>query len=91
MRDLNKLRGENTISLLQKKNLVHPFEDVSKLEHLSKKYDASLFFFGSHTKKRPQNLIFGRMFNNSILDMLEFEVKAFKSMQEFVTVEVSHT
>lgn len=37
---------------LKKRNDIRPFEDVSKLEFLSKQNDASLFMEGSHNKKR---------------------------------------
>jgi ribosome production factor 2 len=35
-------------------NAVHPFEDVTSLEFLCQKNDASIFAFGTHSKKRPQ-------------------------------------
>jgi len=44
---------------------------------------SSLFVIGSHTKKRPNNLIFGRMFNHQLLDMFELGVTAFKGLGSF--------
>lgn len=64
-------------------NAVHPFEDATPLEFLCQKNDASLFAFGTHSKKRPHNLVLGRMFDHRILDMVEFGVDNFKSMAEF--------
>ena len=40
-----------------------PFDDVTPIEDLSKKYDVSLFSFCSHNKKRPNNLILGNCKN----------------------------
>ena len=39
---------------------MRPFEDQTSLEFMSQKNDASLFAFGSHSKKRPHNLVFGK-------------------------------
>lgn len=72
--------------MMTKRNVTRPFEDISMLEFLCKKNDSSLFLFGSHTKKRPNNLVFGRMFDWSILDMIEFGVnpKTFKSIKSLI-------
>jgi ribosome production factor 2 len=64
-------------------NKVLPFEDASTIEFYSNRSDASLFMFGSNTKKRPNNLVVGRMFGWKLLDMLEFGVSNFKSSKEF--------
>ena len=56
---------------LRRHNAVHPFEDATPMEFLSQKNDASLFAFGTHSKKRPHNLVFGRLFDHHILDMVE--------------------
>jgi len=53
------------------------------LSFFSDKSDASLFAFGSHSAKRPDNFILGRFFNHRMLDMVEFGVEDFKSMQSF--------
>jgi hypothetical protein len=64
-------------------NAVHPFEDAAPLEFLCQKNDASLFAFGTHSKKRPHNLVLGRLFDHHILDMFELGVEGFQSMAEF--------
>ena len=51
-------------------------------EKLCAKADASLFAFGSHSKKRPSNLLLGRLFDGHLLDMFELGVERFLSMHE---------
>ncbi|KAH0792916.1 Ribosome production factor 2 [Histomonas meleagridis] len=57
-----------------KKNDIFPFESVDLLEKYCNKKQCSLFTFFSHTKKRPMNVIFGRLFNAHVLEMYEFGV-----------------
>ena len=59
-----------------------PQNSVS-VEFLCQKNDASLWVLGSHSKKRPHNLTFGRMYDGHVLDMLEFGLENYKSLQEF--------
>ena len=65
-----------------KKNLVQPFEDTSPLSFWAQKNDASLFVVGQ-TTKRPNGLVFARMFNGQVLDMCEVGVDGFVSMDKF--------
>lgn len=80
--DLAKLKAPNTHKF-HKKNNLYPFEDATQIEFYSDKCDASLFVFGSHSSKRPDNLVIGRLFNHRMLDMVEFGVKDFKSLDSF--------
>lgn len=64
-------------------NSILPFEDASTIEFYSNRSDASLFMFGSHSKKRPNNLIIGRMFDWKLLDMLEFGISNYVPAKEF--------
>ncbi|KFW84251.1 Ribosome production factor 2 [Manacus vitellinus] len=68
--------------LYKKKNITRPFEDQTSLEFFSKKSDCSLFLFGCHNKKRPNNLIIGRMFDYHVLDMIELGVEKFVSLKD---------
>uniref|UniRef100_A0A8C6V7A2 Ribosome production factor 2 homolog n=1 Tax=Naja naja TaxID=35670 RepID=A0A8C6V7A2_NAJNA len=68
--------------LYKRKNITRPFEDQSSLEFFSKKSDCSLFLFGSHSKKRPNNLIIGRMYDYHILDMIELGIEKFVALKD---------
>lgn len=59
---------------LSRRRDVHPFEDASSLERLAQRYDAALFGVALHSKKRPDNLVLGRLFDGVLLDMFEFGV-----------------
>lgn len=76
-------------TLYKKKNIMRPFDDPTSIEFFAKKADASLFLFGSHSKKRPNNIVIGRCFDYHVLDMLEFGIDRFRSMKDFQTSKVS--
>lgn len=88
---VNKVLGELHIlrkpfsRKLQRKNDVLPFEAGGEtyIENLARLNDSSLFVLGNHTKKRPDNLIFGRTFGFRILDMIEFEIMHIRPMAGF--------
>jgi ribosome production factor 2 len=60
--------------LFQRNNDMHPFEAQTSIEFLCQSNDCSLFSFGSHSKKRPHNLVMGRMYDFQTLDMFEFGI-----------------
>uniref|UniRef100_A0A3P8RY78 Ribosome production factor 2 homolog n=1 Tax=Amphiprion percula TaxID=161767 RepID=A0A3P8RY78_AMPPE len=68
-----------------RKNITRPFEDSTSLEFFSKKTDCSLFLFGSHNKKRPNNFIFGRLFDFHVLDMIELGIEKYVSLSDIKT------
>ncbi|XP_071504090.1 ribosome production factor 2 homolog [Diadema antillarum] len=82
--ELHMLRKPHS-QIFRRKNIMRPFDDQTSLEFMAQKNDSSLFAFGSHSKKRPNNLVLGRMFDYHTLDMVEFGVENFKSMHEFKT------
>lgn len=84
MTDLHSMRAP-LAKKFTKKNEIHPFEDASSLEFFSEKNDASLFVFGSTSKKRPHALTFARMFGHKTLDMLELylDPESFRRISQF--------
>uniref|UniRef100_A0A3B1KE00 Ribosome production factor 2 homolog n=1 Tax=Astyanax mexicanus TaxID=7994 RepID=A0A3B1KE00_ASTMX len=80
LKDIYSLKKPNVV-LYKKKNIMRPFEDSTSLEFFSKKTDCSLFLFGSHNKKRPNNLVFGRMFDFHVLDMFEMGIEKFTALK----------
>ncbi|XP_043860045.1 ribosome production factor 2 homolog [Dromiciops gliroides] len=81
LRDMYALKKPYSV-LYKKKNITRPFEDQTSLEFFSKKSDCSLFMFGSHNKKRPNNLIVGRMYDYHVLDMIELGIEKFVSLKD---------
>jgi len=82
LRDIYALRKPSAKNF-SKRNEKRPFEDETFIEFLGQKNDCSLFVYGSHSKKRPNNLIIGRLFDYHILDMVEFGIDNYKSISEF--------
>ncbi|KAM9797936.1 ribosome production factor 2 homolog [Neosynchiropus ocellatus] len=81
LKDIYSLKKPNAV-LYKKKNITRPFEDSTSLEFFSKKTDCSLFLFGSHNKKRPNDLIFGRLFDFHMLDMIELGIENYVSLSD---------
>jgi ribosome production factor 2 len=78
--DVSKLLKPNC-RVMGRKNDIYPFEDANALEFLTSKNDCSLFAIGSHSKKRPHNLILGRTYDGHMLDMVEFGVEAHVALE----------
>lgn len=88
MKDLYIMKKPNSIAYNQK-NDIRPFEDATKLEFWGKKNDSSLFVFGSHNKKRPHNMILGRMYDYHLLDMVELGLESYTPLKDFKTAKVA--
>jgi ribosome production factor 2 len=54
------------------------------LEHICKKSETSLFLFGSHSKKRPSNVVIGRTYEHKVLDMVELGILNVTSIQDVI-------
>lgn len=81
MNDIHALKKPFGVHL-NKRNVVKPFEDISPIEFMCARNECSLFLFSSHSKKRPNNLTMGRLFNDRLLDMVEFGVDNYKAIQD---------
>ncbi|KAG5325887.1 RPF2 factor, partial [Pseudoatta argentina] len=77
------------VQMMKQKNDVLPFEDITPIEKFAFKYDASLFMIATHNKKRPHNLIMGRMYEHMLLDMIEFGVDNYKGLKDFKVEKIS--
>ena len=79
-----KLRAP-CVKKLTRKNPIRPFEtsDLASLEFLANKNDCALFAHATHSKKRPNNLTMGRLFNDHVLDMVEFGVVSYEPISGF--------
>lgn len=88
MKDVLALKKPNA-TLFQRKNILRPFEDQTSLEFFSQKNDAALMLFGSHSKKRPHNLVFGVFHDSQILDMIEFGVEKYKPICDFKNAKIT--
>eukprot|EP01038_Epipyxis_sp_PR26KG_P006875 gene6875-9416_t len=80
--DLALLAKPNS-TRLNRTNDILPFEDVNSLEFLCQKNDCSMFVEGSHSKKRPNNLIVGRLYDGHVLDMYEFGAEQYTRIDDF--------
>lgn len=49
--------------MFSRKNDLNPMDDETSTEFLMSKNDCALFAFGSHNKKRPNNLILVRLWS----------------------------
>lgn len=56
---------------------------------LAGKNDCTHVFFGSTSKKRPDNLIVGRLYDSQVLDMVELAIKSCKALKEFKGDKIS--
>ena len=83
--DLNVMTKPNNKNF-SRKNEVLPFEDPSSMEFMCEKNQCALFAMGSHTKKRPDNLILGRLFDGHLMDM--YVCMSLSCARVYVTVSV---
>ncbi|KAI3913062.1 hypothetical protein MKW98_000644, partial [Papaver atlanticum] len=83
--ELYHLKMGSAIRYTRKNDNIRPFENggETSLEFYSLKTDCSLFVYGAHSNKRPNNLILGRTYDHHNYDLVEVGVENFKSMKDF--------
>ncbi|GAB2278196.1 hypothetical protein Dimus_012889 [Dionaea muscipula] len=83
--EIYNLKKGSAVKFTRKNENIRPFESggETSLEFFSLKTDCSLFVFGSHSKKRPDNLVIGRTYDHHIYDLVEVGVENFRSMGSF--------
>lgn len=82
LKDLYDLKKPLAKSL-SRSNDMTPFEDDVKLQNLIVRNECNLFVFGSSSKKRPNNLVLGRLFEHELLDMVELGVSSYRGLNDF--------
>ncbi|GMH59825.1 hypothetical protein TL16_g02908 [Triparma laevis f. inornata] len=82
LKDLRAMKAPAS-KLLTKKNEINLFDNSQSIEFLCTKNDCSTFALASHNKKRPNNLVFGRTFDNELLDAVEVGVENYKGLNFF--------
>ncbi|ENN74775.1 hypothetical protein HUJ04_011354 [Dendroctonus ponderosae] len=83
LKDVYQMKKPDAL-MFAKRNDITVFEDPTPLERHCKKNECAHFLLGSHSKKRPNNLTIGRMFNYALLDMVELHIESYKSLMDFI-------
>ncbi|CAI9279122.1 unnamed protein product [Lactuca saligna] len=81
--EIYHLKKDNAVKYSRRNDNIRPFESggETSLEFYSLKTDCSLFVYGSHSKKRPDNLVIGRTYDHHIYDLVELGVENFKRFE----------
>lgn len=88
LKDLYDLKKPDAAKL-SRKNDVTVFEDSVPVENFCKKLECSLFVLGSHSKKRPNNLVIGRTFDYHLFDMVELNIESYKGLKDFANSKIT--
>lgn len=74
LKTIHTLTKPDAVQLHKKNENIHPFEDPSSLEFLALKNECGVVVFGTHSKKRPNNITVMRTYDGKLLDLLELLV-----------------
>ncbi|OMJ90388.1 hypothetical protein SteCoe_7307 [Stentor coeruleus] len=77
---LHKFRLPDSLLLSKRHENLFPFENSEVVESFLSPKGASLYVIGSNSKKRPSNLIFGRLFDEQTLDLVEFHLTDYEEL-----------
>ncbi|EFJ42816.1 hypothetical protein VOLCADRAFT_107061 [Volvox carteri f. nagariensis] len=83
--DLYQLKRLEAQKFTRKNENIRPFEPggETSLEFYCSRNNCPLFVLGSHSKKRPHNVVIGRLFDFHLYDALELGVEEFKAIRDF--------
>ncbi|XP_062168221.1 ribosome production factor 2 homolog [Alnus glutinosa] len=83
--EIYHMKRGSSVKFSRKNENIKPFESggETSLEFLSQRTDCSIFVFGSHSKKRPNNLVMGRTYDHHIYDLVEVGVENFRPIESF--------
>lgn len=86
--ELHTLKKGESVRFTRKNEQIKPMEAGGEvpLEFLCQKNECGMFAVASHTKKRPHNVVLGRMFDYHTYDQIEIGVDSLKTMHEFGSV-----
>ncbi|KAL6248936.1 rRNA-binding ribosome biosynthesis protein rpf2 [Rhinocladiella similis] len=71
LKTVHTLTKPDSVLLNKKNSDIHPFEDPASLEFLALKNECGVVVFGTHSKKRPNNITVLRTYDGKLLDMAE--------------------
>lgn len=72
LKTVHTLTKPDAVQLHKKNENIHPFEDATSLEFLALKNECGVVVFGTHSKKRPNNITVLRIYDGRVLDLVEF-------------------
>lgn len=85
LNDLRQLKHPHSVLLQRKQQELYPFENAEPIEYLCHKNSCGAFALCSTSKKRPNRLLLGRVYDRQIFDMFEFQVKHHTSASAFAS------
>ncbi|OAP63635.1 hypothetical protein AYL99_02862 [Fonsecaea erecta] len=71
LKTVHTLTKPDSVMLTKKNDNIHPFENPESLEFLAGKNECGVVVFGTHSKKRPNNITVLRIYDGKLLDMIE--------------------
>lgn len=83
--DLHTVKKTESVKFTRRNENVRPFEPGgdSSLEFYCHKSECGLFALGTHSKKRPHNLILGRVYDGHVYDAIELGVENYQGLKAF--------
>eukprot|EP00210_Caulerpa_lentillifera_P006362 g6077.t1 len=83
--NLGRLKYLESVILANRHIGLAPFENGGELEleRLGRLKNCALFVVANHTKSKPNNLVFGRLFDHQLYDLIELGIQSFTPITSF--------